>query len=335
MAVLIVTIENDDYHTLPVMQRLMDMGTHVYRLNTDHYPMGMRVTSAYQMGGGPNRSAVHIRGRDWGITDVDMHVAALWNRRNWAGTSMPDSLGAYRPGCYEESLHTLTGTLASLSCFKLDRWEDVAKGSFKEVQTRLAQEVGLDMPLTTFTNDGDMVLEMAKLTPEIVSKMQRAASIQEEQGGATVVTREVDLQDQAALYNLCVCPMIFQEKVKKALDVRVIVVANKCFAAARDASKDKDIDWRIRAEEVIPEWQRYSLPLGTRNRLMRLMTLMNLNYGAVDFIEDTDGKLWFLEVNPAGQWAWLSLKEGCNYDIPGAIATVLNTPAARRVNTED
>ena len=51
------------------------------------------------------------------------------------------------------------------------------------------------------------------------------------------------------------------------------------------------------------------------------MSRLNLRYGAIDFICDQQGELWFLEINPNGQWAWIENLTG--YPIAAAIADEL------------
>ncbi|MCA9643039.1 MAG: hypothetical protein KC492_20215, partial [Myxococcales bacterium] len=36
-----------------------------------------------------------------------------------------------------------------------------------------------------------------------------------------------------------------------------------------------------------------------------LMEALGLRFGRLDFVLDKEGTLWFLEVNPNGQFAWL------------------------------
>ncbi len=35
-----------------------------------------------------------------------------------------------------------------------------------------------------------------------------------------------------------------------------------------------------------------------------LVRALNLRFGAIDLVR-CDGKVWFLEINPTGEWAWL------------------------------
>ncbi|MNZ28723.1 hypothetical protein D3C78_459550 [compost metagenome] len=51
------------------------------------------------------------------------------------------------------------------------------------------------------------------------------------------------------------------------------------------------------------------------------MRRLNLRYGAIDFVCDPQGNLWFLEINPNGQWAWIENLTG--YPIAEAIVDEL------------
>jgi acetyl/propionyl-CoA carboxylase alpha subunit len=55
------------------------------------------------------------------------------------------------------------------------------------------------------------------------------------------------------------------------------------------------------------------------------MKIMQLEFGALDFIVDPEGNWWFLEVNPSGQWLWIETLTGL--DISGEIAQWLISTA--------
>lgn len=40
--------------------------------------------------------------------------------------------------------------------------------------------------------------------------------------------------------------------------------------------------------------------------LLRFMSSIDLRYGAIDLIETPNGEFVFLEVNPSGQWGWIT-----------------------------
>ena len=51
------------------------------------------------------------------------------------------------------------------------------------------------------------------------------------------------------------------------------------------------------------------------------MDAIGLKYGAIDLIETPNGDFVFLEVNPSGQWGWISDLAGL--PIPEAVADML------------
>jgi hypothetical protein len=55
---------------------------------------------------------------------------------------------------------------------------------------------------------------------------------------------------------------------------------------------------------------------------------MGLNFGALDLIEDTSGKIWFIENNAGGQWAYVEQATGL--PIGKAIAELLTSSKKRQ-----
>ena len=58
-----------------------------------------------------------------------------------------------------------------------------------------------------------------------------------------------------------------------------------------------------------------------QDKIHKLMTSINLNCGSLDFIKSTDGKLYFLEVNPTGQFGMVDFP--CNYGLHEIVANKL------------
>ena len=145
-----------------------------------------------------------------------------------------------------------------------------------------------------------------------------------EQGEQKVVfTSTVRTKDLERLADLRNCPAIFQEQVAKALELRITIVGDRVFSAAIDSQRSEKttIDWRRDGLGLIDEWQPYRLPAEAEDRLLRLMRLLGLNYGAADFILTPDGQHIFLEVNPVGEFFWLEKRPGL--PLSGAIARLL------------
>jgi glutathione synthase/RimK-type ligase-like ATP-grasp enzyme len=41
-----------------------------------------------------------------------------------------------------------------------------------------------------------------------------------------------------------------------------------------------------------------------------VVNAFGLRYSSIDMVEDTSGKIFFLELNPNGQWAWIEQLTG-------------------------
>jgi glutathione synthase/RimK-type ligase-like ATP-grasp enzyme len=65
---------------------------------------------------------------------------------------------------------------------------------------------------------------------------------------------------------------------------------------------------------------RYSLPKDVEDKVQKLMQVLDLNCGSLDFIKSGD-LYYFLEVNPVGQFA--NVAYHCNYPLFKKIADYL------------
>jgi glutathione synthase/RimK-type ligase-like ATP-grasp enzyme len=131
--------------------------------------------------------------------------------------------------------------------------------------------------------------------------------------------READLASAEALRH---SPMVFQELIPKAYELRVAFVAGETFPAALDASGTSrgQTDWRRVAPEEC-HWRKAQLPSEVASGLSVLMTELGLVFGAVDLSCTPAGEYVFLEVNPGGEWGMLERDLGL--PISEAIAAAL------------
>ena len=66
------------------------------------------------------------------------------------------------------------------------------------------------------------------------------------------------------------------------------------------------------------------LPREIETKILALMKIFGLVYGAFDFIVTPDGRYVFLEVNPSGQYMWIECATGL--EITAALADALMAP---------
>ena len=74
---------------------------------------------------------------------------------------------------------------------------------------------------------------------------------------------------------------------------------------------------RVKPNRNVP----YKLPQDVEDKICLFMDASGLDTGSIDIIKSTDGRYVFLEVNPCGQFDWLS--GNCNYYIEQKIAHYL------------
>jgi hypothetical protein len=101
-------------------------------------------------------------------------------------------------------------------------------------------------------------------------------------------------------------PVILQEFVKKAFDVRVTIVDHDLFACRIHSQADESTSLDFRTAGYMSKMKHEPIELSSdlRNRLLTFMRLMEIDFGSLDLVETTDGEFYFLEVNPDGGWLW-------------------------------
>jgi glutathione synthase/RimK-type ligase-like ATP-grasp enzyme len=324
MTILIVTRSKDNQAPHLVARALEERGERVYRFDTDLFPTRLQLVLDEAGSGrlvGPA-----------GVLELS-EVSAVWYRRNETGGLIPQELEPQlRRPSLEESRRVVFGLLAALEVFTVDRLDRVRWAENKPLQLKLARSLGLEVPRTLMTNDPGAVRAFAASCPSgVVTKMMTAFAVHDEQKREHVVfTTPLGPAELEDLEGLDLCPMTFQESIPKALELRVTVVGERVMAAAIDsqALPGSRHDWRREGMALLDAWQPYVLPEPVRARTLKLMDALGLNYGAFDFIVTPEGRHVFLEVNPAGEFMWLTRNPGL--PIHEALADVLTGRAPRR-----
>jgi ATP-GRASP peptide maturase of grasp-with-spasm system len=113
---------------------------------------------------------------------------------------------------------------------------------------------------------------------------------------------------------------MLQKKIDKVVELRVFYLDGLIFAMAIFSQSD---------EQTATDFRKYNMDRPNRNvpvqleakvqrQLSELFAKVCLNTGSVDLILDKNGDYYFLEINPFGQYEWVSW--ACNYDLDQHIA---------------
>lgn len=195
-----------------------------------------------------------------------------------------------------------------------DRWLNspfaMLKAEDKPRQLALAASLGFDIPNTLITNDFYAAAAFVG-TGAAIGKPLRHSLIERGETGEVLFTTRLELLKPEDRQAVALAPVIYQREIRKAYDIRATVVGDRVFAAAIHSQdqRETEVDWRsgtrldLRHEPI-------SLPGDVVEKCLALTKALNLRYGAIDLVADEDGRHWFLEINPNGQWAWIERRTG-------------------------
>jgi len=320
--ILIITHSRDNESIGHVTALLQAKQVEVIRLNVDRYPVDVSLTSTF-------------RNNQWQLDlchhgkKISLHdVTAVWFRRAYRlGEGLDTILDKeFLPAALGEVKQTLFGMIEGMECFQLSRPSTYRRLDSKEQQLKLAVACGLKIPATCISNDPEEVSDFIRsLGKPVVSKMQSSFAIYREDAEHVVFTSDVTAGHLANINSVQYCPMIFQEKLEKKLELRVTIVGKRIFAFSIDSQKQENAqtDWRKEGIALINQWQPYTLPQHIQESLLVFMERLQLQYGAIDIILTPEDDYYFLEVNAAGEFFWLDRL--CDHAISTAIAEVLIT----------
>lgn len=302
--IVIVTHSDDNASVEQVSERIKASGRKVLRLNSDQYPTEFQLQAEII----DNRQQHHIITPSGDSTHTD-DIHAIWYRRMAAGKNIDAQMESQmRAASVEESRRCLLGLLTCTDCFQVDEYWRVKKASNKDYQLKLAANIGLELPKTLVTNSEDAARRFYDENQgQIITKMQTAFSVWKNGSEQVVFTNDVEAHHLDNLEGLRQCPMVFQEKVKKKLELRVTVVGKQVFCAAIDSNAHAQMqtDWRKRGQDTLEDWFIYPLPEEIQQKVLQLTRNLGLNYGAIDIIVTPDNRYTFLEINPCGEFFWM------------------------------
>lgn len=317
--VVLLLTHSADYFTVErVAEALSKRGAQPFRLDTDRFPMTVRLSARLGNDGLCHRL-------EYGKKSVGTdEVQAVWMRRIWQPQLSKELAPQFQESCARESLAALHGFLDNLSEVRwMDDLQRIYEAENKLRQLRFAKEVGLHIPRTLVTNDPQQVRQFfQEVEGKMVTKLLTPLSTSMEGSSFFLYTSAVREEDLVDAETLRYCPMVFQEQIPKLRELRVVFVAGNLFVGALDASRYSAVtmDWRRAKPDECP-WEPDELPSEVARCLDSLMAKFGLVFGAIDLIRTPAGEHVFLEVNPTGEWGMLERDLG--YPISEAIADAL------------
>ena len=175
----------------------------------------------------------------------------------------------------------------------------------KILQLYTAEEIGFETPRSLISNSNLELSLFSKKKQSIVKPLSMGRFYSKEDL-YYVQTNMVEANYEFC--NLELSPIYMQEYIPKDYEIRLTFIDNNYFGVKIESSNK--VDWR--ASDSVNNYVTIQIPDIIIEKCRKLLTLLNLQFGAFDFIVSR-GQYIFLEVNPNGQWGWL--EENLNLDI--------------------
>jgi len=218
---------------------------------------------------------------------------------------------------FKNSLYNLL--LASKSCLG-----DPEKNDINKIYSLInAKKAGLTIPSTLITTKKEKVNVFLNKNKNIITKtMQDSIMVWENDKAYSLYTNNVN-ENEINESDDSFFPSLFQEEIIKEYEIRTFFLNGICYSMAIFSQSDKktqvdyrDYNWK-KMNRMVP----YKLPLYVEESIVKFMNIIDLKTGSIDFIKSKKGEYVFLEINPVGQFGFVS--NHCNYYLEEEMAKYL------------
>jgi hypothetical protein len=285
--VIIIVAPPDDFHAILARHVLRErFGEDCEILDLAAFPQSTQLSLEIV----PHRHRAQYRGE---VGDVDWRdVSTVWWRRPQLH-SASDAKASGDAGAAEFANRECSSLLMTLFNQNrprvVNRPQEQLLATCKGTQLLGATRLSIPVPDTLITNSREDADAFRSRHPSCVFKTLTWTGTQ------LIPTRtltDTELEDPDALQ---AAPVIVQEQLPAGSDIRVNIFGGDVHAAAKPVTT---VDGRLDAQL----WHEHSLPDPLSCKLVDLLGALGLDYGCVDLRLLPDGRYFFFEVNPSGQF---------------------------------
>ncbi|MGO4571024.1 ATP-grasp domain-containing protein [Microvirga sp. 2TAF3] len=295
MTCVLVIAPSNDVHALSVARsiRLRYPAIRCWVVDGEDFPINYTLTIS--------PSGWRIQSENGEICSDD--VLSLWWRR--PGAPRIDSAivdANSRNFAHREATHSFDSIALSTSYAVINRPDAEFRANKKPIQLWEAQQAGLKVPDYCITNQSDAAKQfIRKHDGDVIFKSLTSPK------NTFGETRRMFSEYDPLLPDLQLAPAIFQKRITREKEYRITIIGETVFAheiVINNEAVRKLDDWRL---DVSAEAKKTNISSVIVDSLRDLMHRLNLKYGAIDLIENSDGELFFLEVNSSGQFLFAEI----------------------------
>lgn len=255
----------------------------------------------------PSRLVRHDE-RGWLLRDLSEQPVTITDgppTRGWVRRYSPPGwdhgarIGSHRAAVLTARLALLGALLRDSGIGWLTPADEVAMAENKLLQYKSAARVGARVPRTVVSGDLDEVVAM--LGEPFIAKPLGAAHFERDGEARIAYAEPVNAADLAGT-DLLEAPFLMQEMIRARWHLRVITVGERAWVCAQ-AAEGLPVDWR-RVDRAHGGFGLTSQHVDVARQAVAIAAAMGVGYSSQDWVDDGHEPC-FLDLNPAGQWAFL------------------------------
>jgi glutathione synthase/RimK-type ligase-like ATP-grasp enzyme len=295
---LLIISDLRDFTVDFLITKLLDQEREYYRLNSDDVN---NTECFFLLRGRQARRTLAIADKSVDLSEVK----SVWYRRMLSPPLNDQVSPDARAFTAREIRHFIEGLVENPAIRWVNPILATSRAELKIYQLRLAADLGFLVPETIVSNDPDLLQQFESAhRGKVISKPICHGLWSTNSERYAIYTDDVSPEDLSDPGQLRLCPTLLQVRVEKGVDVRVTVIGKKVFPVEIHFENQPLLDWRKPGSPISYRLCK-DFPDELSSLCLNTLQSLDLLYGAFDFIRTPDNEWYFLEVNPAGEWAWL------------------------------
>jgi len=176
----------------------------------------------------------------------------------------------------------------------------------------IASKCGFTAPYTYILSNKELINNFYKSTPCITKSIQDIIVFEYENCVYRSYTSQVE---ELTNNSYSLFPSLMQKKINSKYEIRIFYFDKNIYsiAIAHDKVKEMKVDYRN--SETFPDVFPYSLTKQNEKKLRKFIQNCGYNSGSIDLLLSDENELFFLEINPVGQFDFVSDFCGKNIEI--------------------
>lgn len=291
-----------DFEADVVSIELIRRGTDYVRLNAEDVPHILSMASSVDQDS-DKEYKIKLGSRIINLSDI----SAVWLRDFDYGLIHPHSNDLNQIFIFQQWRDALQILYSTLECGWINSPDATYRTNNRVTQLSHAKLSGFNIPSTLITNDPERSRSFYRdHDSDIILKVLHHHDIEANNKVYSIYSHRVTDKDLSKFDDLIYAPCILQERIHNCSELRVTVVKDKVFSVKLGSNT---VASRYCDMHRIPLSRLPKRPIQLEKEFelhcIKLVESFGLDYGAIDFVMDEEGKPFFMEVNPTGDWLWI------------------------------